>query len=50
MSVLANIFELVVFPLLAIGSIYLINLIKIKIQEMKQKKNNDLYFYKKKLL
>lgn len=43
MSVLANIFELVVFPLLAIGSVYLINLIKIKIQEMKQKKNDDLY-------
>ena len=43
MSVLANIFELVVFPLLAIGSVYLINLIKIKIQEMKQRKNDDLY-------
>ena len=43
MSVLANIFELVVFPLLAIGTVYLINLIKIKIQELKQKKNDDLY-------
>ena len=43
MNVLANVFKLVVFPLLAIGSVYLINLIKIKIQEMKQKKNDDLY-------
>ena len=43
MAILAQLFELVIFPLLAIGTIYLINLIKVKIQELKQKKNNDLY-------
>ena len=41
--IIAQLFEIVIFPLLAIGTIYLINLIKVKIQELKQKKNDDLY-------
>jgi hypothetical protein len=43
MTILAQLFEIVIFPLLAVGTIYLINLIKVKIQELKQKKNDDLY-------
>lgn len=43
MHILSQIFEIVVFPLLGIGTIYLIGLIRIKIQELKQKKNDDLY-------
>lgn len=43
MKIIAQLFEIVIFPLLAIGTIYLINLIKVKIQELKQKKNDDLY-------
>ena len=43
MTIVAQIFEIIIFPLLSIGAIYLINLIKVKIQELKQKKNNDLY-------
>ena len=43
MIIIAQLFEIVIFPLLAIGTIYLINLIKVKIQELKQKKNDDLY-------
>lgn len=43
MTILAQLFELVIFPLLSIGTIYLINLIKVKIQELKRKKNDDLY-------
>ena len=43
MKIIAQIFEVIIFPLLSIGTIYLINLIKIKIQELKQKKNDDLY-------
>lgn len=42
-NILTQLFELVLFPLLTIGTIYLINLIRVKIQELKQKKNNDLY-------
>ena len=41
--ILSQIFEIVILPLLGIGTIYLIGLIRIKIQELKQKKNNDLY-------
>lgn len=41
--ILSQLFEIVIFPLLTIGTIYLINLIKVKIQELKQKKNDDLY-------
>ena len=43
MDLITKIFEIVVFPLLGIGTIYLITLIKTKIQEIKQKKNDDLY-------
>ena len=43
MTILAQLFELVIFPLLAIGTVYLISLIKVKIQGLKQKKNDDLY-------
>lgn len=43
MSILAQLFEIVIFPLLAIGTVYLISLIKVKIQELKQKKDNEMY-------
>ena len=43
MEILTKIFEIVIFPLLGIGTIYLISLIKTKIQELKQKKDNELY-------
>lgn len=43
MEIIAQLFEVIIFPLLSIGTIYLINLIKVKIQELKQKKNDDLY-------
>lgn len=43
MTIIAQLFEIVIFPLLGIGTIYLIALIKTKIQELRQKKNNELY-------
>ena len=43
MSILAQLFEIVIFPLLAIGTVYLISLIKVKIQELKQKKDDAMY-------
>lgn len=43
MNVLSQVFEIVIFPLLGIGTIYLISLIKTKIQELKQKKDDELY-------
>ena len=43
MTLVAQIFEVIIFPLLSIGTIYLINLIKVQIQELKQKKDDDLY-------
>lgn len=43
MSILAQLFEIVIFPLLAIGTVYLISLIKVKIQELKQKKDSEMY-------
>lgn len=43
MNILTQLFEIVIFPLLAIGTVYVIALIKAKIQEIKEKKNNDLY-------
>ena len=43
MSILAQLFEIVIFPLLAIGTVYLISLIKVKIQELKQAKDNAMY-------
>ena len=43
MNILAQLFEIVIFPLLAIGTVYLISLIKVKIQELKQAKDDALY-------
>lgn len=43
MMILSQLFEIVIFPLLAIGTVYLISLIKVKIQELKQKKDSELY-------
>ena len=43
MNIITQLFEIVVFPLVGIGTVYLINLIKVKIQELKVKKDNDLY-------
>lgn len=41
-NVVKQIFELVVFPLLGIGTAYLIVLINIKIKELKKQSDNDL--------
>lgn len=41
-NVLKQIFELVVFPLLGIGTTYLIILINTKIKELKKQSDNDL--------
>ena len=38
-----QIFEIVIFPLLTIGTIYVIGLIKAKIQQLKLKKDDELY-------
>lgn len=43
MTIIAQLFEIVIFPLLGIGTVYLISLIKVKIQELKQKKDDELY-------
>ena len=43
MKILSQLFEIVIFPLLGIGTIYLISLIKAKIQELKQQKDDALY-------
>ena len=43
MTIVSQLFEIVIFPLLAIGTVYLITLIKAKIQELKQKKDSELY-------
>lgn len=43
MNLLTQLFEIVIFPLLGIGTIYLINFIKVKIQELKAKKDDELY-------
>lgn len=43
MMILSQLFEIVIFPLLAIGTVYLISLIKVKIQELKQRKDNEMY-------
>ena len=42
MTILTQLFEMVVFPLLGIATIYLVFLIKAKINELKLKKDNDL--------
>ena len=41
MNVLKQFFELVVFPVISIGGIYLTYLISVKIKELKQKTNDD---------
>ena len=41
MNVLQKIFELVVYPVISIGGIYLTYLISVKIKELKQKTNDD---------
>lgn len=41
MNVLKNIFELVIYPVLSIGGIYLTYLISVKIKELKQKSDNE---------
>ena len=43
MMIISQLFEIVIFPLLAIGTIYLINLIKVKIQQLKQEKDDEMY-------
>lgn len=43
MMMLTNLFELVIFPLLGIGTVYLILLIKNKCQQLKLKKDDELY-------
>ena len=43
MNIVSQLFEIVIFPLLAIGTVYVITLIKAKIQELKLKKDNELY-------
>lgn len=40
-NILSELFELVVFPLLSIGGIYLIILTSVKINEIKQKTKNE---------
>ena len=42
-TIVTQLFEIVIFPLLTIGTVYLINLIKVKIQELKRNKDNELY-------
>ena len=41
MNVVASLFELVIYPVLSIGGIYLTYLISVKIKELKQKTNDD---------
>lgn len=43
MNILAQIFEIVIFPLLGIGTAYLIVFIKNKIQQLKQEKEDATY-------
>ena len=43
-QLITQLFEIVIFPLLGVATIYLINLIKAKNAELKEKYNNDLYY------
>lgn len=43
MLILSQIFEIVILPLLGIGTTYVIALVRAKIQEMKEKKQDVLY-------
>lgn len=42
-DIITKIFEIVIFPLLGVGTIYLINLIRVKNQELKNRQNNELF-------
>ena len=42
MNIISQIFEIVVFPLLGVGTLYLMFFIKAKINELKQKQDNEL--------
>ena len=42
MTILAELFEIVVFPLLGVGTLYLVFLIKAKIAELKLKHDSEL--------
>lgn len=42
-EIITQLFNLIIFPLLTIGGIYLITLIKAKFQQIKLEKNDDLY-------
>lgn len=42
-EIVAQLFNLIILPLLTIGGIYLITLIKAKFQQLKLEKNDDLY-------
>lgn len=42
-TILTQLFEMVIFPLLGIATVYLVFLIKAKINELKLKKDNDLF-------
>ena len=41
MEILAQLFEIVIFPLLGVGTAYLVYLIKVKIAELKEKTKNE---------
>lgn len=41
MEILAQIFEIVIFPLLGVGTAYLVYFIKVKIAELKEKTKNE---------
>ena len=43
MTILTQFFEMVIFPLLGIATVYLVFLIKAKINELKLKKDDDLF-------
>lgn len=43
MTILTQLFEMVIFPLLGIATVYLVFLIKAKINELKLKKDDDLF-------
>ena len=43
MTILTQLFEMIIFPLLGIATIYLVFLIKAKINELKLKKDDDLF-------
>ena len=42
MEVVKQIFELVIYPLITIGGVYLVYLANVKIKEMKERTDNDL--------